>query len=94
MRFPGLGDEPKTLHDFRGLRLQMRCHSRRNILEAQFSQSARRQNILDLPVSDISTGTQEDSLLFAAICNIISGEVELRPFGIRLPVSGDEVRRA
>ena len=91
MRLPGSGVEPKTWHDFRGLQVVMRRHSRINILEVQIG---REETEHPSPVCDVSEETQEDNLQFAAVCNIISGEVEQRPFCIRLPVSRDEIERA
>ena len=95
--FVGLADsgvEAKSLDNLGQLRLQMRGHSRTNVLEGNVGRHMGEQNVFDTAVSSVRTRAQKDGSLFGSVGNVVSREIELRPLDVRLPVSGVEVKRA
>ena len=69
----------------------MRRHERTNVLETDFSRTARRQDVLDTPVCSVSARAEEDRTLLLIPSDLIGREVEFDAFDIRLPVSRGDV---
>ena len=65
----------------------MRRHECTNVLETDFSWSARRQDVLDTPVCRVSARAKEDRRLLLIPNDLICREVEFGAFDIRLAVS-------
>ena len=54
----------------------MRRHERTNVLETDFSRTARRQDVLDTPVCSVSTRAEEDHTLLLIPSDLIGREAE------------------